>query len=70
MSIYNFLVKCFWNPEFDDEANAAINYDWYHPQLATRHTPTEVESWFDEAGLTVIHSEVDPYGITVRGIRA
>lgn len=67
--IYNFFAKCFWNPELDPEANAAINYDWYHPQLATRHTLDEVEGWFDDAGLQIVHREVDPYGITVRGIR-
>jgi SAM-dependent methyltransferase len=68
--IYHFFAKLFWNPRLDDEANAAINYDWYHPQLATRHTPEEVEGWFDAAGLQIVHRYVDEYGITMRGIRA
>lgn len=67
--IYHFFAKVFWNPTMDFEANAAINYDWYHPQLATRHTQEEVEGWFDAEGLTIVHSHVDHYGITVRGIR-
>jgi SAM-dependent methyltransferase len=67
--IYNFFAKLFWNPDMEFEASAAINYDWYHPQLATRHTLEEVQGWFLEAGLKVIHSYVDPYGITMRGIR-
>jgi len=67
--IYHFFAKLFWTDDLDVEANAAINYDWYHPQLATRHTLEEVESWFDEAGLRIIHRLVDPYGITVRGVR-
>ena len=67
--LYHFFLKCFWNPDLDFEANAAINYDWYHPQLCSRHTVEEVRSWFDAAGLTVVHSLVDHYGITMRGLR-
>ncbi len=44
-----------------------VNYDWYHPQLATRHTPEEVEAWFATAGLQIEHRCVDHYGITIRG---
>lgn len=67
--LYHFFLKCFWNPELDAEANAAINYDWYHPQLCTRHTLPEVESWFAAAGLRVDQQCVDHYGITMRGTR-
>ena len=67
--IYHFFLKCFWNPELGAEENAAINYDWYHPQLCTRHTPSEIESWFAEANLRVVQQCVDHYGITMRGTR-
>lgn len=67
--IYHFFAKLFWNSEMDFEASAAINYDWYHPQFATRHTLEEVEGWFDAAGLKIVHRLVDHYGITVRGMR-
>lgn len=66
---YHFFMKCFWNDEMSFEDNAAINYDWYHPQLATRHSRDEVFGWFRDAGLTVVHELVDPYGITMRGVR-
>ena len=66
--IYHFFAKCFWNPEMDFEANAAINFDWYHPQLCTRHTLEEVEGWFARAHLNIVHRYVDHYGITVRGV--
>jgi SAM-dependent methyltransferase len=36
--IYHFFAKLFWNADMDFEASTAINYDWYHPQFATRHT--------------------------------
>jgi SAM-dependent methyltransferase len=65
--VYHFFMKCFWNPALSFDENVAINYDWYHPQLASRHTRPEVEGWFREAGLEVVHTCVDHYGITVRG---
>jgi SAM-dependent methyltransferase len=68
--IYNLFLKCFWNPDLSFDENTAINYDWYHPQLCSRHTLPEVEEWFAAAGLHVVHRCVDAYGITVRGIRS
>jgi SAM-dependent methyltransferase len=67
--MYHFFLKCFWNDELSEHENVVINYDWYHPATATRHTVTEVEEWFAAAGLTVNHSFEDEYGITMRGIR-
>jgi SAM-dependent methyltransferase len=65
--LYHFFLKCFWNPDFNFEDNAVINYDWFHPQNCTRHTLEEVRGWFVENNLEVIHEYVDFYGITVRG---
>ncbi|MDB5796423.1 MAG: uncharacterized protein JWP36_325 [Paucimonas sp.] len=65
--LYHFFMKCFWNPQLDFEENNAINYDWYHPMLCSRHTLGEVLEWFEQAGLEVRHQHVDYYGITVRG---
>lgn len=66
---YHFFLKCFWNPSLNFEENVAINYDWYHPQLCTRHTLEEILGWFASAKLDVVHDCVDHYGITVRGIK-
>jgi len=68
--IYHFFMKCFWNPDFSFHDNAVINYDWYHPQLCSRHTSEEVREWFAAEGLAVVHEFVDFYGITMRGRRA
>jgi SAM-dependent methyltransferase len=65
--IYHFFAKCFWNPELSYRDNVTINYDWYHPQLSTRHTLDEVREWFSSGGLRIIHEFEDFYGITVRG---
>jgi SAM-dependent methyltransferase len=66
--IYDSFAKLYWNAEMEFEENAAINFDWYHPQLASRHTLEEVEKWFGDAGLRIVHRTVDSYGITVRGV--
>jgi len=65
--IYHFFAKCYWNPNITYEENVLVNYDWYHPQVATRHTLSEVEGWFNLSGLEIIHRKVDHYGITIRG---
>lgn len=65
--IYHFFAKCYWNPGVSHEENVLVNYDWYHPQVATRHTLEEVEGWFAAAGLKIEQHCVDFYGITVRG---
>ena len=66
--LYHFFLKCFWNSEFGFNDNAVINYDWYHPQLCSRHTIDEVLGWCADAGLRVVHQCVDHYGITVRSV--
>lgn len=65
--LYHFFMKCFWNPDLTFRDNAAINYDWYHPQIAARLTVEEVREWFSRAGLSIVHEHVDPYGITMWG---
>jgi SAM-dependent methyltransferase len=65
--VYHFFMKCFWNPDLTFQENVAINYDWYHPQMASRHTLEEVREWFERTHLKVVHEKVDYYGITVRG---
>jgi SAM-dependent methyltransferase len=67
--VYHFFMKCFWNPSLTFEENAAINYDWYHPQLCSRHTVEEVREWFAQEHLQVKHEHLDEYGITMRGAR-
>jgi SAM-dependent methyltransferase len=65
--IYHFFTKCFWNPDLIFEENAAINFDWYHARIASRHTLEEVREWFIRAKLRITHEYSDFYGITLRG---
>lgn len=67
--IYHSFLKCFWNDELSDHENVVINYDWYHPSTATRHTIEEVRGWFNEAGLEINHEFEDEYGITMKGMK-
>ena len=67
--LYNFFLKCYWNPDLTFEENAVVNYDWYHPSQCSRHTFEEVRGWFDHAGLRVTWENEDLYGITMRGLR-
>jgi len=66
--VYHFFMKCFWNPDLSFDDNVAINYDWYHPQLCSRHTMEEVRGWYAARGLSIVHSCEDFYGITMRGV--
>lgn len=68
--LYHYFCKCFWNSELTFEENAVINYDWYHPQLCTRHTLHEIEQWFKKNALTITHSYEDFYGITMHGVKS
>lgn len=65
--VYHFFMKCFWNPQLSFKENSAINYDWYHPQICSKHTLEEVRTWFIENNLEIVFSNVDSYGITMRG---
>lgn len=67
--IYHFFFKCFWNSELTLDENIAVNSDWYHPQVASKHTLEEVQGWFKDFGLSITHEKVDDYGITIRGKR-
>jgi len=67
--LYHFFMKAFWNPELSYHDNVVVNFDWYHPSTCSRHTLEEVHSWYEKAGLKVIHSFEDEYGITLRGVK-
>jgi len=61
------VMKCFWNEDYDLVTNTVVNFDWYHPKYASRHTPQEVESWFKQHRLEVETINIIPSGIAVLG---
>jgi SAM-dependent methyltransferase/uncharacterized protein YbaR (Trm112 family) len=64
--IYWHFLKCFWNEDFSPNLNDLVNFDWYHPPYASRHTEEEVRSWCDDLDLAVEHLDVGDAGISVR----
>jgi SAM-dependent methyltransferase len=67
--VYWNVLKCFWNEEFDFETNVIVNFDWYHPRYAYRHTLDEVRGWFEELGLEIQLLEDVRSGIAAVGVR-
>ena len=63
--VYWTLLKCFWNDDFSPNLNALVNYDWYAPRYASRHTPDEVQEWCATAGLVVDRLDVSDAAISV-----
>jgi SAM-dependent methyltransferase/uncharacterized protein YbaR (Trm112 family) len=63
--IYWHFLKCFWNDDFSPNLNDLVNFDWYHPPYASRHTEQEVRDWCAELGLTIEHIDVGDAGISV-----
>jgi len=66
---YWHVAKAYHSDDLDlDELNH-INYDWYAPQNAHRHTPEDVRSWCAETGLTIEREILEEAGITVVAVR-
>ncbi len=63
--IYWTFLKCFWNEDFSERLNTLVNFDWYHPPYASRHTEDEVRGWCGDAGLEVEHLDRAESGISV-----
>jgi len=66
---YYHIFKCFWNERFNFNENNLVNFDWYHPAHAHRHTAEEVKAWFQKSGLKLTHLDISESGITARGLR-
>ena len=64
--IYWHFAKLFWHPELSFEENNHVQFDWYHPRYAHRHTEDEVRAWCRDAQLEIVHLDVQEAGITVR----
>lgn len=67
--VYWHFAKLFWNESMTFEENHHVNFDWYHPRYAHRHTPEEIDAWCAEAGLRVVVRMLQPSGITIRAIK-
>ncbi len=64
--VYYSMAKCFWNEKLSFDENVHVNFDWYYPRFAWRHSETEVREWLREAGLRARCERIEDSGITVR----
>ncbi len=62
---YWHFCKAFYRPELTLEEMNHINFDWFAPANAHRHTPDEVRGWCSELNLVVEHEKVEEAGITM-----
>ena len=65
---WNFL-KCFWAEDGNYERSVGVNFDWYYPKFAFRHTLKEVKEWHKEMNLKIIHKDVSDSGISVTAVK-
>jgi len=63
------ILKCFWNPELSFEQNVLINFDWFHPKFAHRHTEEEIRSWFKILNLEILKFADVESGFYVMGMK-
>ena len=67
--IYWHFAKLYWNEALSFEENNHVNFDWYHPRYAHRHTKDEVRRWCAEAELSIKHFDAQESGYTVWAIK-
>ncbi len=65
--IYWHFLKCFWAEDNDFERSVGVNFDWYSPKFAFRHTPKEVKTWYKECKLKILSFKEIESGISVTG---
>ncbi|MCE5280385.1 MAG: methyltransferase domain-containing protein [Planctomycetaceae bacterium] len=63
--LYWNVMKLYWNELLDFDGNNHVNYDWYYPKYAWRHTAQEVQNWLDELRLETLHLQAGDSGISV-----
>ncbi len=65
--IYWYFLKCFWAEDGNFERSVGVNYDWYYPKFAYRHTPDEVCKWFKDVKVRITHFNETESGISISG---
>jgi SAM-dependent methyltransferase len=61
---YWHVFKAFYDPNLTFDEMHHINFDWYAPKNARRHTAEEVNSWCTDCDLKIERLIEEPAGIT------
>ena len=67
--IYWNFAKLYWNEAMTFEENLHINFDWYRPKYAHRHTAEEIRQWCGEAELTIEWFSEEDSGLSARAVK-
>ena len=62
---YWHVLKAYYRPEMSLEEMNLVNFDWYAPKNAHRHTIEEVRLWCKRLSLAIEHEHVQEAGITI-----
>lgn len=65
--VYWHFLKCFWDESDNFERSVGVNFDWYSPKYAYRHTPSEVKKWFQDSQIKITTFKEIESGISVTG---
>jgi SAM-dependent methyltransferase len=63
--LYWHVMKFHWNEALNFDENNHVNFDWYRPFYAHRHTPDEIKKWLKELKLAPVHFNIGDSGISV-----
>ena len=61
---YWHVCKAFYSPDLTFDEMNHINFDYYAPVQAHRHTPEEIKQWCDNNGLEIKQQKIEDAGIT------
>lgn len=67
--VYWHFLKLFWRDDYGFEESHHVNFDWYHPPFAHRHTEEEVRAWCSDLGLAIVRFDTQESGFSVRARR-
>ena len=67
--IYWHFAKLYWNQEMGFEGSQTVNFDWYHPPYAHRHTLEEIRGWCARLELDMTYCHVQESGYTIRATK-
>ena len=68
--VYYAFVKAFYRADWSFDEMHHVNFDWYRPTNARRHTEAEVRGFVDAAGLEIerFHAEPSGYSVVARRV--
>jgi hypothetical protein len=67
--IYWHFAKLYWNDDMGFDGSQHVNFDWYHPPYAHRHTLEEIRDWCSRLGLEITYCHTQESGYTVRATK-